>query len=181
MNRRWYEYARGLRKFTEAELAELLPATSSRCLMARIALLPRVLGDELDRLGAPLQIFQFVTYGRSGPGVPSELVRQTRFRAAVQFFERAGRWPYRYEIPDIRRRTEEELGLRAPESEKTEPTSAPAAPSGRDGESVDREEWETQAPALSTAAIEAALDGKDPMRLRTIERFVQLRRQTAGR
>jgi hypothetical protein len=182
MSRRWYEYARGLRQhFTAGELGAVHAARSSRYLYARIALLPRVLGERLDQLGAPLQVFQFVAYGRAGgPGVPWELVRETRWRAVLQFFEDAGRWPHTFELPEIRRSTEERLGLRSPESDKERERDVEATRAQGD-KSADRDEAETQAPELTVAAIQAAFDGKDPMLLRTLERFAHLRRQTEGR
>jgi hypothetical protein len=178
MSTRWYAYAHGLRAGVFVELPQVHHrARSSVYLHDKIALLPRAMGERLDAMRAPLRIFQFVAYGRrrraDGFAVPIDLVRDTRFRAALEFHEREGRWPYPFEIRQIRRRTEYALGLRLgepePEEAETPPVKAPK-PAKRE---------QPHPLGLSAAELEAALDGRSPALKRVIDAFAELRRQTA--
>jgi hypothetical protein len=174
MNRRWYAFSIGVQKFDRADFVRAYhPGASTMQLYARIAALPRVLGERLDELRAPLRIFQLVAFVQSGPGVPEALVRQTRFREAIAFFEKTNRWPCPWEIRDLRRRVEERLGLRRAEEHEHE------QPDERDGAEEQEKPPAAGEGLLTAEELAAALDGRAPVLARLIEQFADLRRRTA--
>jgi hypothetical protein len=109
-NRRWYALALSLGTLDFNTRKQLVPGKVHRAHLARIALLYRGIGEELDKRGAPLRIFHFVAYAPNRLGAPRLVGQQTRFRAVVQLYEERGRWPLPPALSRLALEVDQQLG-----------------------------------------------------------------------
>jgi hypothetical protein len=128
-NRRWYAFSQTLNRLDPEGLKKVIHCKGHRTHLARVALLHRGIGEELDKHGAPLRVYLFVAYAPGRPGAPREVAQQTRFRAVLELHGQRGCWPLPPGLSILGIKVDEMLGHVRPPPAPSGKTSGAKAPS----------------------------------------------------
>jgi len=137
MERLWYRFATTLQRLDPVARSKVYPSKNTRTALTRIAQLPRVIGDELDELRAPLRCYQFIAYAPDRLEAPRNVAQDARRRAVLAFQAERQRWPRPRELSILALKIDERITGRAAPAPAAAPSDeAQAQPTREDAVAV---------------------------------------------